>query len=613
LYDYTAFVRRQSAKVSVLEFLMSAVSQTQENLTAESPAWSRWIGRAVFALTAIMCLYLAVTAWATHGDMIRAYTQLPSGILPKIIALVMLGWGLRALRWQYYVYLLHWQIPFHHSVMAFIASFAFTATPGKAGEIVKSMMLRTRHNTPLSEGVGVLIVERLGDLLAVMILAVGGLTLLSDAIVYFVISSVLVFGMTVFVCSRSIYTPIFLFIAKIPKLSGTAHKFLRLFETSRSLLRPFPFLLGVGIAVIAWGCEGWAFNILLQSLEVKTQFLTSCSIYGVATLVGALSALPGGVGSFEVVMILLLTRLGMSATAAAVPVIIFRFCSLWLGSFIGLIFMLVWLSVVAPKKPTSSGEIPMNDFLHIDKFESASIILPVINETVSLKQTVDIILRDAKERVKELIIVICKRTTPDSMAVIKDLQDQLGDLIVVLEQKLPFLGGALRDAIDVARGSHVIIMASDLETNPNEVRMLIDEAQKNPSAIVTTSRWIKGGEFHGYSKIKLICNWIFQHFFSVLYLTHLTDMTYGFRIFPTKLVQAIRWEEVRHPFNLESVVKPLRLGVKVIEVPSIWFARIEGESQNPFFRNFAYFPIGIKTRFCSKQSILKSHAGQCEQ
>jgi glycosyltransferase involved in cell wall biosynthesis len=240
-----------------------------------------------------------------------------------------------------------------------------------------------------------------------------------------------------------------------------------------------------------------------------------------------------------------------------------------------------------------------------EKFESASIILPVINETTSLQQTVDIILRDAKDSVKELIIVICKRTKPESLAVIEKLKNELSDLIVVLEQKLPFLGGALRDAFDISKGSHVIIMASDLETNPSEVKLLIAEAKKNPSAVIGTSRWLKGGEFHGYSKIKLLCNWIFQHFFSLMYFTHLTDMTYGFRIFPTKLVQAICWEEVRHPFNLESVIKPLRLGVKAYEIPSVWYARIEGESQNPFFRNFEYFRIGLKTRFCSKKSILK--------
>jgi glycosyltransferase involved in cell wall biosynthesis len=248
----------------------------------------------------------------------------------------------------------------------------------------------------------------------------------------------------------------------------------------------------------------------------------------------------------------------------------------------------------------------MSDYPNVAKLESVTVLLPVINETVSLKQTVDILLRDARADIKELLIIVCKKTTPESMAVIAQLQKELGDLVVVLHQRLPFLGGALRDAFDASRGSHVLMMASDLETDPKDARALIEEAKKNPSGIVTTSRWLAGSAFAGYSKIKLVCNWMFQHFFSLLYGTHLTDMTFGYRIFPTQLVQAIQWEELRHPFLLETMVKPLRLGVPVKEIPTDWHARIEGESQNPFFRNFVYFRTGLKTRFASRRSILKT-------
>ena len=241
-----------------------------------------------------------------------------------------------------------------------------------------------------------------------------------------------------------------------------------------------------------------------------------------------------------------------------------------------------------------------------DRFESATIILPVMNETTSLEETARIILRDVRDRVKELLIVVCDRTTPEAMATTERLREMHGDLVVVHNQRLPFLGGAIREAFDLARGSHVLMMASDLETDPDDVRILIAEEEKNPSAIVTTSRWLKAGTFQGYSNVKLVCNWIFQRCFSILYGTRLSDMTYGYRIFPTKLVQSIRWEELRHPFLLETLVKPLRLGVPIIEIPTLWKARTEGESQNPFLRNFVYFRIGLKTRFASRQSILKA-------
>ena len=249
----------------------------------------------------------------------------------------------------------------------------------------------------------------------------------------------------------------------------------------------------------------------------------------------------------------------------------------------------------------------MNDYPRVERFESVTIILPVINETTSLKQTVDIILRDVKpEQLREFLIVVCKKTTAEAMAVVGQLQNEMPELVVVHNQQLPFLGGAMREAFDLSRGSHCIMMASDLETDPKDVRVLIEEAQKNPSGIVTATRWQGGVRFEGYSKVKLACNWVFQRAFSALYGVSLSDMTFAYRIFPTKLVQAIRWEELRHPFLFETLVKPLRLGVPVTEIPSVWRARTEGESQNTFFRNFAYFKTGFRVRFAPRASILKS-------
>jgi len=178
-------------------------------------------------------------------------------------------------------------------------------------------------------------------------------------------------------------------------------------------------------------------------------------------------------------------------------------------------------------------------------------------------------------------------------------------VVQVCSQKLPFLGGAVLEGFERASGSHVIMMASDLETDPHDVKRLINKARANPSAIITASRWRKGGGFHGYGPMKFVANRLFQLLFSALYLTRLSDLTYGYRLFPLALVKAIDWEELRHPFLFETIVKPLRLGVPVIEIPSTWRARQEGESQNTFMRNFEYFRIGLRVRLMPTKRILR--------
>lgn len=238
-------------------------------------------------------------------------------------------------------------------------------------------------------------------------------------------------------------------------------------------------------------------------------------------------------------------------------------------------------------------------------FQSVSIILPVMNETYSLRQTVEIIEKDCHQDIREYLIVVCDRTKPESLAVCEELKSLLGDRVKVHVQKMPFIGGAIREAFDLATGSHTVLMASDLETPPEVVKTMIALAKEQPERIVTASRWIKGGKFYGYDPLKKFLNFIFQRIFSLLYFVALTDMTYAYRIFPTKLLQSIRWEELKHPFLLETIIKPLRLGIKVKEIPAVWKARTEGESQNTFIGNFVYFRIGFRVRFMSKSQILK--------
>ena len=229
----------------------------------------------------------------------------------------------------------------------------------------------------------------------------------------------------------------------------------------------------------------------------------------------------------------------------------------------------------------------------------------MINETFSLIKTVNIILNLSKKDILEIIIVVDKKTTTKSIEIINTLILQKDKLIILHLQKMPFIGGAIQEAFNLARGSHVIMMASDLETDPNLIPLLIEKSKIFPDNIITVTRWKSGGGFKNYSKIKLFANWIFQKIFSLLYWTNLSDMTYAFRIYPINIVRKINWQELKHPFLFETIIKPLRIGVKVIEIPGIWKARTEGVSQNTFLRNFEYFKIGIKVRFFSKSKILK--------
>ena len=137
------------------------------------------------------------------------------------------------------------------------------------------------------------------------------------------------------------------------------------------------------------------------------------------------------------------------------------------------------------------------------------------------------------------------------------------------------------------------MMASDLETDPGVVRRMIEEMDRGAWDIVAASRWLTGTGFSGYGLVKRTCNFIFQKLFAALYRVSLTDLTYGFRLYRTAVLQGIVWEELTHSFLFEALVKPLRLGCRVTEVPAVWEPRREGVSHNMLSAYADYFRIGL--------------------
>jgi glycosyltransferase involved in cell wall biosynthesis len=264
------------------------------------------------------------------------------------------------------------------------------------------------------------------------------------------------------------------------------------------------------------------------------------------------------------------------------------------------------------------GRIDTNDGTQAGMAEDnrvmrVSFIVPVLNETESLRETVNTIFALAADDVQEILLVIAPRTTPASRQVIQELVDKYGTQVRVHEQRLPFLGGALREGFAAARGDFVLLMASDLETDPAVVPQLLDAMRTDRWDIVATSRWVKGGGFRGYHPLKLALNFLFQKIFRILYRTNLTDLTFGYRLYRRSVLDGIVWEELRHPFLLECLLKPLRRGARVTEVPCPWRPRDEGESANTLLRTFEYVRTAVKTRFVPVRRFVRRTEGSTRQ
>ena len=156
-------------------------------------------------------------------------------------------------------------------------------------------------------------------------------------------------------------------------------------------------------------------------------------------------------------------------------------------------------------------------------FSSCTIIIPVIRETDLFEQVVGIILDTNKPvDLKEFIIVVHPEyTAKESFTSIERMRQrclEAGVAYQVLEQKLPGMGGAMRDALDMARGSHTIIQNADMALDPKLVSQLIECAKRAPDDITIVSRHTRGSQIEkGYDKLKLAWNVLAQKYCAILY------------------------------------------------------------------------------------------------
>src|SRR5690606_15807884 len=91
-------------------------------------------------------------------------------------------------------------------------------------------------------------------------------------------------------------------LERLPLLSSRAHLLRAFYESTYLLLRPGNLLFATAIGVISWSGECLAFALILTGLGLPftwSLLATATFILAIATIAGAISMLPGGLGAAE--------------------------------------------------------------------------------------------------------------------------------------------------------------------------------------------------------------------------------------------------------------------------------------------------------------------------
>ena len=280
-----------------------------------------------------MSVFVALAGYGDFKDTIETIGGLSARYLLGGLGLALANYLLRYFRWCFYLSVLKIHLPSKLSLLVFFSGLAMSVTPGKSGELLKCYLLRTYAGIPVGRSAPVVIMERLVDVVSIIILGSMGLAMLSTPVIALLAGTlVLVLVSFKFALSRKA-----LRLTRLPVLSRWTELFQDSQDGFKLLATTKSMFMGVTIGVLAWSAEGIALWVILNGIGVDIELFHALPIYATATLVGAVTALPGGLIGTEGSMLALLQQLDIAKSAASAGTVLVRLVTLWFAVAMGLL------------------------------------------------------------------------------------------------------------------------------------------------------------------------------------------------------------------------------------------------------------------------------------
>lgn len=308
--------------------------------------WQLWLGiaiSAVFLWLALRGLHLS-TVWVAlqHGN----YWWL----IPSVAVYFLAVWA-RTWRWHYMLRPLKFislKRLFPVTVIGYMGNNVY---PFRAGEVLRSYVLRRRESVAMSASLATVVVERVFDGLVMLMFVFAALPLAplpNEGIrTVVILASVTFFGALLFFLSLAAMPARALRLAEIMvnaflpnrlrrPILDIAQRFLDGLESLRSFRN---VLIIFGISIVIWLLETVKYWFVMHAFDFQVSFFALMLMNGVVNLATTLPSAPGYVGTFDAPGIAVLVMYGVVEPTAVAYTLVLH-AALWLPiTLLGIYYM----------------------------------------------------------------------------------------------------------------------------------------------------------------------------------------------------------------------------------------------------------------------------------
>jgi uncharacterized protein (TIRG00374 family) len=300
--------------------------------------------RAIILFISIgISLYLAAIIWFGWWDIVSAFSTLGQQTIFFGVILSSSSYLWRFARWEYSLRYFDNTIPKLTHFSIYISGLALTATPGKVGETFRSALLLD-HGVPVRHSIAAFLCDRGSDLLGMILLgAVAAFSLGHHfswlwllAFVIVLLGSIAFARLSGHPRTRAELSRFACFISWLPIKGGqeTVEAWSKIWILPRAIAFTFAAFFAYGTqALVFW----WFCSVLGTGISLADCVL----IFVQATLFGAATMIPGGLGAMEAAIVFQLVERGINDVTAISLAISIRSVTLWFGMLLGIFAMLL--------------------------------------------------------------------------------------------------------------------------------------------------------------------------------------------------------------------------------------------------------------------------------